>query len=621
VPRLKVEWPVDGDDDEEEGGADRRMPRDRSMSLPYIARGLKISRSKSPTGAAAELESGSENSLREKYAEAQQAATGPGLHGRRESFLYRQVESQTSQHQARIPNNLKGHASLEDPDWTPEQEIVTPFAQVLASLREVRTSLQMMSLERGKLGSNTGEEGESNVHPVGALQELDWCLNQLESMDTHKNVADMAASKFKNMLNRELSVLSESKDGAMIADHIKDVYYDRIQEHEFDEEQSDIQSLQRKGAFEKNGHTSSLHPMAKVTAKKKLVSTVISESMASSPFGVYTDSPQKLEELMGGVSTVWGLDVFSANNVIRDSRVLTCTTFRILQERDLLRTFQIPGPTLLCFLMTLEDHYLKEVQYHNHLHAADVTQSCHVLLNSAALREVFTPLEVLAAILASSMHDVDHPGTTNQYLVATSSELALMYNDESVLENHHLAVAFKLLQLPDCDILAGLSAKQRTSFRKMVIDMVLATDMSKHMSLLADLKTMVETKKVAGSGVLLLDNYSDRIQVLQNLIHCCDLSNPTKPLPLYTEWVDRLMEESFNQGDKERQQGLEISPLCDRNTVNVAKCQVGFISYIVHPLWETMAELVFPDAHEIMSNLEENRVYYDRLQKEAVVEE
>ncbi len=46
-----------------------------------------------------------------------------------------------------------------------------------------------------------------------------------------------------------------------------------------------------------------------------------------------------------------------------------------------------------------------------------------------------------------------------------------------------------------------------------MIDMVLATDMSKHMSLLADLKTMVETKKVAGSGVLLLDNYNDRIQV------------------------------------------------------------------------------------------------------------
>ena len=97
--------------------------------------------------------------------------------------------------------------------------------------------------------------------------------------------------------------------------------------------------------------------------------------------------------------------------------------------------------------------------------------------------------------------------------VFAGSELALMYNDESVLENHHLAVAFKLLQEDNCDIIANLSKKQRQTLRKMVIDMVLATDMSKHMSLLADLKTMVETKKVAGSGVLLLDNYTDRIQV------------------------------------------------------------------------------------------------------------
>ena len=48
-----------------------------------------------------------------------------------------------------------------------------------------------------------------------------------------------------------------------------------------------------------------------------------------------------------------------------------------------------------------------------------------------------------------------------------------MYNDESVLENHHLAVAFKLLQNQDCDIFANLSKKQRQTFRKMVIDMVI----------------------------------------------------------------------------------------------------------------------------------------------------
>ena len=73
--------------------------------------------------------------------------------------------------------------------------------------------------------------------------------------------------------------------------------------------------------------------------------------------------------------------------------------------------------------------------------------------------------------------------------------------------------AFKSGWEPDFSDDFSLPAKQRQNFRKMVIDMVLATDMSKHMSLLADLKTMVETKKVAGSGVLLLDNYNDRIQV------------------------------------------------------------------------------------------------------------
>lgn len=57
-------------------------------------------------------------------------------------------------------------------------------------------------------------------------------------------------------------------------------------------------------------------------------------------------------------------------------------------------------------------------------------------------------------------------------LVPSDSELALMYNDTSVLENHHLAVGFKLLQEDNCDIFQNLNKKQRQSLRKMVIDMV-----------------------------------------------------------------------------------------------------------------------------------------------------
>lgn len=128
---------------------------------------------------------------------------------------------------------------------------------------------------------------------------------------------------------------------------------------------------------------------------------------------------------------------------------------------------------------------------------------------------MFTDLEILAALFAAAIHDVDHPGVSNQFLINTSerpsggagpaglgagpmlappcrghpglvvppsdcpnltwapdSELALMYNDESVLENHHLAVGFKLLQEDNCDIFQNLGKRQRQSLRKMVIDMV-----------------------------------------------------------------------------------------------------------------------------------------------------
>lgn len=39
------------------------------------------------------------------------------------------------------------------------------------------------------------------------------------------------------------------------------------------------------------------------------------------------------------------------------------------------------------------------------------------------IKAVFTDLEILAALFASAIHDVDHPGVSNQFLINTS-ELA-----------------------------------------------------------------------------------------------------------------------------------------------------------------------------------------------------
>lgn len=63
-------------------------------------------------------------------------------------------------------------------------------------------------------------------------------------------------------------------------------------------------------------------------------------------------------------------------------------------------------------------------------------------------------------------------------------------------------------------------------------------------------------------------------QVLQNIVHCADLSNPTKPLELYRRWTDRIMREFFTQGDRERDKGMEISPMCDKHNASIEKTQV-----------------------------------------------
>ena len=64
-------------------------------------------------------------------------------------------------------------------------------------------------------------------------------------------------------------------------------------------------------------------------------------------------------------------------------------------------------------------------------------------------------------------------------------------------------------------------------------------------------------------------------QVLRAVVHCADLSNPTRALPLSRQWSERIMEEFFQQGDRERQRGMEVSAMCDRGTASIERAQVG----------------------------------------------
>uniref|UniRef100_A0A673J182 Phosphodiesterase n=1 Tax=Sinocyclocheilus rhinocerous TaxID=307959 RepID=A0A673J182_9TELE len=519
---------------------------------------------------------------------------------RRESFLYRSDSDYDLS-----PKSMSRNSSIAS-DILNVNDLLcfTLLLKVLASLRTVRNNFAALTNLQQDRTSNK-RSPMCNQPPLSkasfteeayqklateTLEELDWCLDQLETLQTRHSVSEMASNKFKRMLNRELTHLSEmSRSGNQVSEFISNTFLDKQHDVEMPSPQTQKEKEKKK------------KPMCQISGVKKLMHSTSLTNSNIPRFGVKTDTEDSLAKELEDINK-WGLNVFKVTE-FSGNRPLTVMMYTIFQERDLLKTFKIPLDTFITYLMTLEDHYHADVAYHNNIHAADVTQSTHVLLSTPALEAVFTDLEILAAIFASAIHDVDHPGVSNQFLINTNSELALMYNDSSVLENHHLAVGFKLLQEENCDI-GQINATQASW------DCVLATDMSKHMNLLADLKTMVETKKVTSSGVLLLDNYSDRIQVLQNMVHCADLSNPTKPLQLYRQWTDRIMEEFFSQGDRERERGMEISPMCDKHNASVEKSQVGFIDYIVHPLWETWADLVHPDAQDILDTLEDNREWY-----------
>lgn len=88
--------------------------------------------------------------------------------------------------------------------------------------------------------------------------------------------------------------------------------------------------------------------------------------------------------------------------------------------------------TLFRFLVTLEDSYgrFPELLYHNNVHAADVVQAVHHLLQAPVVANNFTDLEVFGTIIAAAGHDVNHLGLTNNFLINTQAPLAVLYNDQ-----------------------------------------------------------------------------------------------------------------------------------------------------------------------------------------------
>ncbi|KAF5832352.1 hypothetical protein DUNSADRAFT_11762 [Dunaliella salina] len=109
-------------------------------------------------------------------------------------------------------------------------------------------------------------------------------------------------------------------------------------------------------------------------------------------------------------------------------------------------------------------------------------QTLHAICTLGGLSQaVAEPLLVLAAYLAAIVHDHEHEGVTNAFHITTGSTLAMCYNDVSPLENHHLSSSFNIIR--EYDFIPAMSKAEFASLRKVIVDLVLSTDMAKHLKI------------------------------------------------------------------------------------------------------------------------------------------
>lgn len=236
-------------------------------------------------------------------------------------------------------------------------------------------------------------------------------------------------------------------------------------------------------------------------------------------------------------------------------------------------------------------HYMTRHKnpYHNFVHVIDVLQSCSTIMFTFDAKQWFENYEIecFSLLLSGLVHDLDHPGLNNVYHANAVTALAIRYNDVSILENYHCALAFEILYNPQFNVVPALSVVQRKTIRKLMIQLILATDMTVHFALQGEVTNAVERIK---QGTLTPKDCpeKDRIVLLKSILHSADISNPAKEWKMSKQWSDLVLEEFFMQGDREKREGLPVSMNCDRDTTKQDELSLNFADFIIAPFALTL---------------------------------
>ncbi|XP_041666290.1 high affinity cAMP-specific and IBMX-insensitive 3',5'-cyclic phosphodiesterase 8B isoform X1 [Cheilinus undulatus] len=336
------------------------------------------------------------------------------------------------------------------------------------------------------------------------------------------------------------------------------------------------------------------------------------------------DVPPSIAEMLND-EECWDFNILELEAATH-KRPLTYLGLKIFTSFGVCDFLNCSEATLRSWLQLMESSYHSSNSYHNSTHAADVLHATAYFLRKERVKGSLDQLDEVAALIAATVHDVDHPGRTNSFLCNAGSELAILYNDTAVLESHHAALAFQLtMRDSKSNIFKNTDRNQFRTLRQAIIDMVLATEMTRHFEHVSKFvnsinKPMAAIEETSTSSINsdcegqanFRNSPENRLLIKRMLIKCADVANPCRPLELCIEWAGRISEEYFAQTDEEKRQGLPVvMPVFDRNTCSIPKSQISFIDYFITDMfdaWDAFATLP-----GLMEHLSENYKYWKSL--------
>jgi len=286
----------------------------------------------------------------------------------------------------------------------------------------------------------------------------------------------------------------------------------------------------------------------------------------------------------------------------------------LFRQHGLINEFTISYDKLRAFLTHIAMKYSTTVPFHNVIKATAVLHAMHFFLTHGGLRERLLPVQVLALVFVCCVQDVDHPGVTNSFVNAMRGNSEPESPTRGALESHHIAIAMAALQMPQLNFLGHVSAADMSEFERLVVDFMMVTDMRQHTGVIHQHRLLVlETERMREAGipeeadecVALRQRESEVICHLA--VVCADLGVHAMTPAIMQHSVRSLFEELHNQGDRERVQGLPLSPLCNREAFELIDATELLLTMVVRPTFECLADAIDTQSlHDIVAQVDAN---------------